>query len=183
MTELTTVNSEDRRQLLAAELRDWSTEIGPTDTSGMRLLRDAEVAALQSVEWRYQFPATRQLLPNGTLTVYVAPDSALAGDTSAFDGATVRMDLSVELAGLDEKENKNNVIWPSDGPIIVDDSYEHTGTEWAQRVIDLPFDTGREFAPGERLRVRVTCLTTSEENCNIGYDAVSHPANLRVDIQ
>lgn len=181
MAELSDGNTEDRLQLLGDQLFDWSTEIGSPSASGMRLLRESSTTALRSVEWRHQFPAAITLLPNAEVTLYVAPDSALAGDTEVFEeGGTVRMDLKVELTGLNEKENSQNVIW---GPVTAQISYDHAGTDWAQRVVSLPFATGRDFASGERLRVRVTCQSTSGEHCNVGYDASTHPAHLKVDLQ
>jgi Tfp pilus assembly protein PilV len=189
--------SEDRSQLLAPALGHWSTEV-TASLPGVRLRREllptgsntSEPEQLRTLDYRYQVSAAQQLLTggiacagqasaSGCLVLWTAPPAAL-GDTSA-GALPVTVDLEVKFDIMDDAEKQR--IWPSTAAVTTTLSYQHTTAGWERKEIPLNFTTGTTLLTNQRLRVRITCLSTSQQDCAIAYDTVDTPSNLVVRLQ
>lgn len=189
--------SLDRSQLLAPALGHWSTEV-TASLPGMRLRREllptgsnsTEPGQLRTIDYRYQVSAAQQLLTggiacagqtsaSGCLVLWTAPPAAL-GDTSA-GALPVTVDLEVKFDIMDDAEKQR--IWPSTAAVTTTLSYVHSTAGWERKEIPLNFTTGTTLLTNQRLRVRITCLSTSQQDCALAYDAVDTPSNLVVRLQ
>jgi type II secretory pathway pseudopilin PulG len=157
---------------------NWSTEIVPgDDLPGIRLLRGevGDEADESTAAWHYQFPDPRTLQINPVLTLWVAPPSGLPATGAALtDPVTTWLDVRLDGLGKNEK----TVNWDGQGTDIQVE-VEHTDAQWKRVDITLPGDGNIDFDADEFLRLRVTCLEASDEDCNIAYDNTDFPSALR----
>jgi competence protein ComGC len=174
-------------------LSNWSTDIGVgDDLAGVRLVRSGD-DDVRTADWRHQFPIATDLLRNPTLTIWTAPVSALDGSLPATtlvesdeeDGedevvpVTVRQRFELILDGLSGDEDVDELIWPGVVTTTAID-YEHSESGWQQHTVVIPTPDMVTFDPDQRLRLRVRCHEDSEEDCNVAFDNVDHPAAMTV---
>jgi type II secretory pathway pseudopilin PulG len=163
---------------------NWSTEIVPADDlSGIRLPRGdvGDEPSQSTAAWHYQFSDPRTLQAKPRLTIWVAPTSGLLSGEELTDEVTgepapVTTWLDVRLDGLGK--NEKSVIWDGEGTAI-QVPVEHTHAAWKKVDITLPGDDNIDFGVDEFLRLRVTCLDASDEDCNLAYDNTAYPSALR----
>jgi type II secretory pathway pseudopilin PulG len=169
--------SGDRAQLLGAELFRWGSELH--DVPGLPLLRatsGSQSARLRTVDFRYGVQAPTVLQPGADLRIWTAPVTNLAGS------ATPRwVEMLVQLDVLDT--NDSTVVWPTAGPYTVRLAYEHVGSGYQAKDVQLGFTDTVPLAANQKIRLRVTCDAASDVDCAVGYDAVTHPARLQVELQ
>ena len=158
---------------------NWSTEIVPDDDlPGIRLPKGqiGDEATKSTAAWHYQFSDPRTLQANPRLTLWVAPPSGLPVTGDELTDGPVTTWLDVRLDGL--AKNEKTVNWDGQGTEIQVE-VEHTHAEWQKVEITLPGEDNVDFDVDEFLRLRVTCLDASDEDCNIAYDNTDFPSALR----
>jgi Tfp pilus assembly protein PilV len=172
--------SADRLQLPADTLLDWSTEFTP-QLPGIRVTRTSQNnPRLDQIEYRYQLPAPQQMLPGAFLHLWHAPNGALPATTPA---SPIRVELRVEIDVLLASDGNNNRVWPAAAPYTRDYFYDHVDPGFRRHTIPLPFTDTVPIAANQRIRVRVTCLTGSAQDCNIALDTLQHDSHLEVRLQ
>jgi Tfp pilus assembly protein PilV len=172
--------SADRTQLPADVLRDWSTEFAP-QLPGIRVTRTSQNnPRLDQIEYRYQLPAPAKMLPGATLHLWHAPTNALPNVTPA--GPT-RVELRVELDVLLASDGNQNRVWPAAAPFTRTYIYDHVNPGYRRQSIPLPFTDTVTIAANQRIRVRITCLPGSVQDCNLALDTIEHDSHLEVALQ
>ncbi|WP_052667340.1 hypothetical protein [Nitriliruptor alkaliphilus] len=171
--------SADRDQLPADTLQDWSTEFSPL-LPGIRVPRTSgNNPRLDQIEYRYQLPAPAKMLPGATLHLWHAPSNALPDQTPA----STRVELQVELDVLLESDGNNNRVWPDAAPYTHTYIYDHVDPGFRRQSIPLPFTDTVAIAANQRIRVRITCLPGSVQDCNLALDTLEHDSHLEVRLQ
>jgi Tfp pilus assembly protein PilV len=172
--------SADRAQLPADTLLDWSTEFAP-QRDGIRVPRASNNnPRLDQIEYRYQLAAPVQMLPGATLHLWHAPTGALPATTPA---TPLRVELQVELDVLTANDKTNDRVWPTTGPFTHTYMYSHAEPGFRRHSIPLAFAQTVPIAANQRIRVRVTCLPASVQDCNLALDTVQHDSHLEVRLQ
>lgn len=157
---------------------NWSTEVVPEeDLPGIRLQQGpvGTNATVSTAAWHYQFSESRTLEPNPVATLWVAPPSGLpATGGELATPVTTELDLRIDGLGKNEK----TVVWDGAGT-STQVAVEHTHAQWQRVDVTLPGSQQVDFNVDEFLRLRVTCLETSDEDCNLAYDNTAYPSVLR----
>lgn len=175
--------TQSHRRIGTADYTDpaesnWSTEVVSDDDLPGTRLQQGEVgteATISTAAWHYQFAEARTLEPNPVATLWVAPPSGLPATGEALD-APVYTTLDLRIDGL--AKNEKTVVWDGAGT-STQVEVEHTSQDWQQIDVELPGSEQVDFSVDEFLRLRVTCLEASDEDCNIAYDNTDFPSVLR----
>jgi hypothetical protein len=152
---------------LGTALHDWDTNIDDAGLPGIVVPRGA--ADLAAV-WHEQWSDATVLSRTGSLSLFVASPNALAG---VGPGETLQLGIDVERL----RANENTV----DATLFTGDVAVPLSRDgWTRVEIPLDFGADVAFAANEFLRLRLSCLGSSEADCHLAYDNEIYDAHLAV---
>lgn len=165
----------------ASTMPDYDTDLDPYGLAGTRLAATDDHPANEIV-FHEQVTEATTFSPNVRLFLYTAAETVLRDDVDD-DDPTLR--YRIELQQLNKNENVNQATTiPIEGGDVYDYGYAHTGSSWMLFDEELVINNGSPLVIDEDqyLRLKITCLDTSDDVCHLGYDHVDFPSALRMAV-
>lgn len=158
-----------------AALSDWDRNLDDNQQPGVRLQK-AATDGRRALQWHEQLTQATTLEPEIGLRFWIAPPYALAGGPAdPLANRTLRVRVTLEKL----RSNENTVLetlYTEDLPITFSVDASGFREENHQLVLAAP----PTFEAQQFLRLRISCLSTSEEDCVVAYDNVGYQSALSV---
>lgn len=167
----------------AASMPDYDTDLDPHGLPGTRLAPTAAYTEANQIIFHEQVTEDTTFASSIDLNLFTAAEKALLGTATA--DATLRFQVEMALLNSNENNNQAQTIL-LDGASAAQLSQIHSATSgWVGWLRTLQMNGGSPLfvEEGQYLRLKITCLDTSDDVCHLGYDHVNQPSHLRLEVR